>query len=456
MFEQVTVARPGELMEIDSTPFDVMVRLDDGVAGRAEMTGLIDLATRSITAALLRPSTKSVDAALLLARTVTPAPMRPGWPDALRMEYSALPYRRLLAIDDRLRHAAAVPVIIPETIVIDGGAAFVQDNFSTACDFLGAEIIHVLPRTPTQKPHIERTLESAASLFAQYVAGYTGPLDRIPGPTSKPGPCGRCRSFNSLLEEWISAWQNRPHDGLRDPLAPSKAFTPNEKYAALVETAGYLPLPLSAGGLPGTAADPMAGGQLLRHQNQPPHLRLRRTQPSATPEAPASSKHKDRWEIRYDPYDIRLVWLRNHHHDAWITVPWRLLSRTATPFGELAWDHAARDLRESGGEVHPRTDCRSRGRSADPCRHTRLPCLQPKAAPATKRSKRRGPSSGRAHQGRRRVFLAPARTAGDHAIPPGGNRWSDRQRRRRERGDCRGGAVEGSSDAREEAKRKWW
>ena len=141
-------------MEIDSTPFDVMVRLDDGVAGRAEMTGLIDLATRSITAVVLRPSTKSVDAALLLARTITPEPMRPGWPDALRMEYSALPYRRLLAIDDRLRHAAAVPVIIPETVVIDGGAAFVSDNFSTACDFLGVEIIHAPPGTPTQKPRV--------------------------------------------------------------------------------------------------------------------------------------------------------------------------------------------------------------------------------------------------------------------------------------------------------------
>ncbi len=30
-------------------------------------------------------------------------------------------------------------------------------------------------------------------------------------------------------------WQNRPHDGLRDPLHPGRAFTPNEKYAALTE-----------------------------------------------------------------------------------------------------------------------------------------------------------------------------------------------------------------------------
>lgn len=85
--------RPGELMQIDSTPLDVAVQLDDGVAGRVELTGMIDVATRTVTAAVLRPTTKAVDAALLLARTVTPEPMRPGWPEALRMANSVLPTR---------------------------------------------------------------------------------------------------------------------------------------------------------------------------------------------------------------------------------------------------------------------------------------------------------------------------------------------------------------------------
>ena len=72
-------------MQIDSTPLDVLVRLDDGVAGRVELTGMVDVATRTVTAAVLRPTTKSVDASVLLARTVTPEPMRPGWPEALAM-----------------------------------------------------------------------------------------------------------------------------------------------------------------------------------------------------------------------------------------------------------------------------------------------------------------------------------------------------------------------------------
>jgi putative transposase len=43
-----------------------------------------------------------------------------------------------------------------------------------------------------------------------------------------------------------SHWQNRPHDGLRHPLTPGVALTPNEQYAALVEVAGYVPVPLAA------------------------------------------------------------------------------------------------------------------------------------------------------------------------------------------------------------------
>ncbi|OZV77407.1 hypothetical protein CA850_23490 [Micromonospora echinospora] len=33
-------------------------------------------------------------------------------------------------------------------------------------------------------------------------------------------------------------------------------------------------------------------------------------------------------------YAIRLVWLRDQREGTWVTVPWRLLSLTATPFGE--------------------------------------------------------------------------------------------------------------------------
>ena len=162
-FSALGAAAPGELMEIDSTPLDVLVRLDDGVAGRVEMTGLVDIATRTVPAAVLRPTTKAVDASVLLARTLTPEPMRPGWADALRMSHSALPYQRLLDIDARLGHAAARPVIVPDTIVIDHGKVFVSRNFQASCRFLGINLQPCGEGTPTDKPRVAYCTSSERS-----------------------------------------------------------------------------------------------------------------------------------------------------------------------------------------------------------------------------------------------------------------------------------------------------
>jgi hypothetical protein len=173
-FSGLLPSAPGELMEIDSTPLDVLVRLDDGVEARVELTGMVDVATRTVAAAVLQPTAKSADASVLLARTVTPEPMRPGWAKALAMSASALPHRRLSDIDARMEAAAARPVIIPDTIVVDHGKVFMSRNFRASCAYLGISLQPARKATGTDKPHIERTLGSVATLFAQFVAGYTG------------------------------------------------------------------------------------------------------------------------------------------------------------------------------------------------------------------------------------------------------------------------------------------
>ena len=118
MFTPSFAARPGEQVQIDSTPIDVLVLLDNGVPARADLTIAVDVATRTICAAVLRPvGTKAVDASLLLAKMLVPEPMRPGWSSALRMSASVLPHARLLDIDARMEQAAARPVIVPDTMI---------------------------------------------------------------------------------------------------------------------------------------------------------------------------------------------------------------------------------------------------------------------------------------------------------------------------------------------------
>jgi putative transposase len=57
---------------------------------------------------------------------------------------------------------------------------------------------------------------------------------------------------------------------------------------------------------------------------------------------------QDLWEIHCDPYDVSRIWVRNHWDGGWITVFWRHLSTAPVPFGELAWDHARRQLAGDG------------------------------------------------------------------------------------------------------------
>jgi putative transposase len=339
-FGTVTAARPGEWTEIDSTPLDVRVVLDDGTVDRVELTGLVDHATRTIAAAVLRPSTKAVDAALLLARALTPEPMRPGWADALRLTRSVLPYPSLTGIDERLGHAAARPVIVPETIVCDHGKAYLSATFRAACRSLGISLAPAHPHTPTDKPVVERTLGSVSTLFAQHVAGYVGRSAEHRGKDAEAGAAWSMTELQSLLDEWIVAvWQNRPHDGLRDPLTPGQALTPNERYAALVAVAGYVPVPLGPEDyielLPVT-------WRVINSYGVKVGLRTydsRELNPYRRQDSGIKARH-GRWEVRHDPYDISRIWIRNHHHGGWLSATWTHLRTGPVPFGELIWAHA--------------------------------------------------------------------------------------------------------------------
>ncbi|WP_236603678.1 Mu transposase C-terminal domain-containing protein [Rhodococcus sp. WAY2] len=343
-FGEADAWAPGEVMQIDSTPLDVLVRLDDGVVGRIDLTGMIDVASRTVTAAVLRPTTKSVDASVLLARTVTPEPMRPGWSQALAMSRSALPFERLLDIDARMQHAAARPVVIPETIVVDQGKVFISRNFRASCNFLGINFQPVHDASGWEKGHIERMLGSVGTLFAQFVAGYTGFNAERRGRHVEQQAVWSVMELQELLDEWlVAAWQNRPHEGLRDPVHPGRMFSPNEKYAALVETAGYVPVALSADDyvelLPATWRAINAYGVKLSHRTYDDQaLNPLRHQRSGM------TNHRDLWEIHYDPYDVSRIWVRNHWKGGWITLFWKHLHRVAAPFGELAWDHTHRAL----------------------------------------------------------------------------------------------------------------
>ncbi|WP_326816176.1 transposase [Streptomyces sp. NBC_01762] len=351
-FTPTVALRPGELVMLDSTPLDVLAVLDDGVVGRVELSIALDVATRSICAAVLRPvGTRSVDAAMLLAQMVVPAAMRPGWDAALSMQRSVIPYERLVALDARLQGAAARPVITPETVVVDQGRVYVSSSFVSACESLGVSVQPVPPANGPAKGNVERTFRAIADGFSQYLPGHTGSDVSQRGAAAQGDACWSLAQLQELLDEWVIAgWQERRHEALRHPMMPRVAVSPNEMWAALVAVTGHVPVPLSAHDyvelLPvrWQAINDYGirfGYRTYDHPGLNP-CRRRRS---------ARADKNGRWEVHHNPYDPNRVWVRLP--EGWLEVPWVHAEAVRRPFTAFTWDHVRRTVeRRAGREEH--------------------------------------------------------------------------------------------------------
>jgi transposase InsO family protein len=327
-------SRPGELFEIDSTPLDLLVIGPDGSTSRADLTVALDIATRTPLAAILRlVSTKAVDAAVLLGRAMTPLPMQPGWDASMAYSRSVLP-QGMLPGDDAVRASiAAKPVIVPESITVDRGKVFVGSTFTAACERLQISLTKAAPRTPTDKPHIERFFAGVNTGFTQYLAGYTGPNVVRRGKDPAAEARFTLAEVQNLLDWWLVAvWQNRPHPGLRHPAMPKKDLTPNEAFAALTSVAPQIPVTLDRDDyialLPVTwrTIQPYGINFEGLHYDSPALHEYRGTS-SGLP-SPAAG----RWEIRYDPYRIQSIHIRDHRKGRWIEAEWSLARHLVGPF----------------------------------------------------------------------------------------------------------------------------
>ncbi len=342
------VLRPGEQVQIDTTRLDIMAVLEDGSLGRPELTIAVDVATRSILAAVLRPhSTKAVDAALLLAEMAVPHPARPAWPQSLHLSHAEVPYQRMLSLDERLEAAAARPVVVPETIVVDRGKIYLSQGFVAACETLGVSVQPAPPRRPQAKGVVERTFGSINDLFCQHVAGHTGSHPQRRGLATEAEARWTIPQLQDFLDEWITCgWQNRPHDGLRHPILPKTALAPNQMWAALITISGYVPVPLTGADYlellpvrwqPITERGIRLDYRTYNHNILDPHRGQR---------SPVEAKD-GKWEVHYNPHDARQIFVRltdGHLHE----IPWIHRDHVHQPFNDAIWRHVQAEVEQRG------------------------------------------------------------------------------------------------------------
>ncbi|MFX0539517.1 Mu transposase C-terminal domain-containing protein [Ornithinimicrobium sp. Y1847] len=328
------VARPGELVEIDSTPLDAMVIFPDGTIGRPDVTIAIDVATRTLCAnMLLAGATKSADAAsILLARTMTPMWMQPGWKETLAYARSILPVGAILGDAELRELLAARPVITPEAITIDRGKVFVGTTFLEACERLQISVTKAAPRTPTDKPHVERAFSAINSSFTESLDGYLGMRVAHRGDDPSPEGLLTLAEVQALLDQWVvQVWQNRPHDGLRHPAIPREKLTPNEMYAAAAAVAPTMNVVLTPDDyvelLPKDTRRPNEYGinfEGLVYDSPGLRQLYRDNAHLLGPDA--------KLELRYEPYRLNNVWVKDVTNSTWVQVDWRYAKHVHAPF----------------------------------------------------------------------------------------------------------------------------
>jgi putative transposase len=400
--------RPGEQVQIDTTDFDVMLRMPDGKPGRAELTIMLDVACRAVPAAILRPTTKSTDLVVLLARALVPYDNRPGGRAETReLADEAFTGKRLPPEPSYAAHRAQVPYIFPETLVTDRGKVYLSRHFEHVCAQLGISLVNSASYTPTDKGKVERMFKSINTLFAQYFKGYTGRSVEHRGTDADEHPeqLHTIEEAQELLDQWIAeVWQNRPHKGLRDPRHPATTLTPNEMCAALRAIFPEIEVPFDSDTylslLPTRwlTIQP-AGVQVDNRFYDSAALRpLRKTK----------SRHADHdgaWPIHVDPYNIQTVWLRTDDGllplqwaNAAVSGPmsadlWNSIRRSGIAGRRKATDleiaQRGRELLEKAGAGSP-AENRAASRSAivnnDPVRLAlveAVPATQAAAEPAT-------------------------------------------------------------------------
>ena len=146
-----------------------------------------------------------------------------------------------------------------------------------------------------------------------------------------------------------ACWQTRPHEGLSHTWGEGRDLSPNEMFTICVGLSGYVPLPLTGDDyielLPAVFRTVNDYGLTIDNRTYD----CKALNPCRRLDSGLPRGNRRKWEVHYDPYDITVIWLRDHRSNEWITVPWVYRSLAGQPFGLALWEHARRMTTERSG-----------------------------------------------------------------------------------------------------------
>lgn len=348
---------PGEEVQVDSTPMDLLVHGDSGNIFRPTLTTFIDKATHSILAAMVTDGVKGVDLAYLLAKALSIPELRPGpkLPYNLN-ELRVMPWARTLIDRDLELVDVSLPIIYPRRIVTDLGRDFLSNVFLAACQKFSIDITHAPPATGKDKAIVERSHKTIKDMFVRHLVGFTGGNPAARGRKVEKQELISIHTLAYVLELWIRhIWQNMETSAIRNPERPGRRYSPNTLYEALSYRAGFLFAPIS----PNTfisllpVVDRKIGRMGITFNNRrydsPKLDRYRGT-------ASGRKLADDDWQVHYDPNNPTAVWVsvpqRDELPDAgeFIECPWRNADAFDSPFSRFVRE-ASESLSQLGGQI---------------------------------------------------------------------------------------------------------
>ncbi len=354
----VVVHRPGQVIALDTTILPVKVResvFDEPVS--VHLTLALDVYTHSLVAfRLTLVSDAAMDVAMLLRDVMMPLPMRADWGPEMAWPYPGLP--AAVVAEFAGYEVAGLPFFAPETITTDHGSVYRNHQLVEAQRVLGANILPARVLRSTDKQAVERAFGAARSLLFEHLLGYTGVDVADRGADPEADAVLTVDAMESLIAAWVvQIWQNRrlgEHAPCWDPVGD---HSPNTLFAAAMAQGGFaLEIP-----------SPELYYQLLPAHHVRIHGQRGVKVRGFWYDGPAledyrhilsgrGGRHRDRWVVRSDPRDARVVFFQDPKTHDWYPLRWTGLP----PQGEVPAfsDARVRDVlaaaRQAG--LRPRTD----------------------------------------------------------------------------------------------------
>lgn len=326
-YSSMPAVLPGSEVQIDSSRFDVRVRMPTGKPGSVCLTIMLDKATRSILATSVQERETGANIAYLIAQALTPAEARPideTIANPWELKRMNLPWADLMNEEEQKKWDTHRPVMRIFRLITDNGKDYRSNVVESACHQLGIILTRAATRTPTDKAIVERAFLTIRQSFVDKLPGQTGGSPNRRGEKVDEEDLISVEHLAVLFDRWVAQiWQNLPMDGLRDPEYPlAPAVSPNVMFASMFPFIGYVPVPLSDDDY--ISLLPIAhrtiqndGIEFQRRQYDSAELQDFRLMASG------DSRLADKWEIHHRPWDPRQIWVYVPHEDRYITCDWQ-------------------------------------------------------------------------------------------------------------------------------------